>query len=86
MYESIKKRVIEVSNYMLESKKTIREIAAMFEISKSTIHKDVSQRLKEIDYSLYEKVNKIIEEHKEIRHIRGGESTKIKYLKIKEGR
>lgn len=86
MYESIKQRVIEVSNYMLKSKKTIREIANQFGISKSTIHKDISERLKQIDYSLYEQVNKIIEEHKETRHIRGGESTKIKYLKIKEGR
>lgn len=86
MYESIKQRVIEVSNYMLESKKTIREIAKHYGISKSTIHKDISERLKQINYSLYEKVNEIVKEHKDIRHIRGGQSTKIKYLKIKEGR
>lgn len=86
MYESIKNRVIEVANYMLKSKLTIREIAKEFNISKSTIHKDLSQRLKYIDYSLYEKVSKIIEQHKETRHIKGGQSTKIKYLKLKEGR
>lgn len=86
MYESIKNRVIEVANYMQKSKKTIREIAKEFHISKSTIHKDLSHRLKFIDSSLYEEVNKIINEHKEIRHIRGGESTRIKYLKQKEGR
>ncbi len=86
MYESIKNRVIEVAQYMLKSKLTIREIAKKFNISKSTIHKDISERLKYIDYSLYEEVSEIIKEHKETRHIKGGESTKIKYLKLKEGR
>ncbi len=86
MYESIQNRVIKVANYMLESKLTIREIAKIFQMSKSTIHKDISERLKFIDYSLYEQVNQIIKEHIETRHIKGGESTKIKYLKLKERR
>lgn len=86
MYESIDNRVIDVANYMLESKSTMREIAQVFNISKSTIHKDLSQRLKNVDYTLYQDVEKIIEEHKETRHIRGGKSTKLKYLRLKEGR
>lgn len=86
MYESIRKRVIELANYMLESKLTIREIAKKFGISKSTVHKDLSERLMYIDTSLYKEINKILTEHKEIRHIRGGQSTKIKYLSLKEGR
>ena len=86
MYESISSRVIAVANYMLESKLTIREIAKKFGISKSTIHKDLSERLMHIDVLLYKEVNKILTEHKEVRHIRGGQSTKIKYLSLKEGR
>lgn len=86
MYESIKDRVIEVANYMLKSKQTIREIAKKFHMSKSTIHKDISYRLRFIDYSLYEEVSKVVKEHKDIRHIRGGESTRIKYLQKRKGR
>ncbi len=83
MYESIRNRIIEEAMCMLESKKTIREIAKESSISKSTIHKDLSQRLQEVDENLYEEVKEIIEDHKKVRHIRGGESTKIKYLNMK---
>ena len=75
-------RIIKEANYMIETEKTVRELALIFNISKSTIHKDLHERLKEIDEELYQKVNKILKYHTDIRHIRGGESTKQKYLKI----
>lgn len=84
MKNEIIKRVIDEANYILETKKTIREIAFENKVSKSTVHKDLHDRLKTIDNKLYVKVNKILQEHIDIRHIRGGESTRQKYLKRKE--
>lgn len=74
-------RVIDEANYMIESKKTIREIAKVYNVSKSTVHKDLQERLLNVDNTLYKKVDEILKEHLKIRHIRGGESTKKKYLK-----
>lgn len=76
------KRVIDEAKYILETKKTVREISKQFNVSKSTVHKDLHERLKKYDMILYEKVDKILKFHTDIRHIRGGESTKKKYLKI----
>ena len=73
-------RVFSEAYYMLETEKTIREIAKVFKVSKSTVHKDLHERLYEYDKELYKKIDKIITYHKEIRHIRGGQSTKLKYL------
>lgn len=84
MRNEIVKRVLEEAKYILETKKTIREIAFENKISKSTVHKDLHERLKTIDNKLYVSVNKILQEHIDIRHIRGGESTRQKYLKRKE--
>lgn len=84
MKNEIIKRVIEEANYILETKKTIREIASENKISKSTVHKDLHERLKILDGKLYKSVNKVLQEHIDIRHIRGGESTRQKYLKRKE--
>lgn len=80
----IKTRVIEEANYIIETKQTIREIANKFKVSKSTVHKDLSDRLKQIDKELYNEVEQILEYHTNIRHIRGGQSTKNKYLKQKQ--
>ena len=84
MKNEITKRVIDEANYILETNKTIREIANENKISKSTVHKDLHERLKNIDINLYVKVNKVLQEHIDVRHIRGGESTRQKYLKRKE--
>jgi len=84
MRNEIVKRVLNEATYILETKKTIREIAKENKISKSTVHKDLHERLKIIDNKLFNKVNKILQEHIDIRHIRGGESTRQKYLKRKE--
>ena len=78
----ITKRVILEANYMMNTNKTIREIAKVFQVSKSTVHKDLNTRLKNTDYTLYKKVSKILKQHKDTRHIKGGESTKKKYLKL----
>lgn len=76
----IRTRVLEEATYMVETEETVREIASKFGVSKSTVHKDLHERLKYIDKDLYDKVDQILKYHIDIRHIRGGESTKNKYL------
>ena len=76
----IRNRVLEEAVYMIETEKTVREIANKFGVSKSTVHKDLHERLILIDKKMYEKVDKILKYHIDIRHIRGCESTKNKYL------
>ncbi len=80
MKDYIEKRTIDVANYMLETKGTVRGAASKFGVSKSTVHKDISDRLKFISPSLYSKVKKLLETNKSERHIRGGNATKIKYM------
>ena len=80
MSDYIKKRVLEESIYIINTEDTIREVAKKFKVSKSTVHKDLTDRLKEIDMEVYIKVSNILKYHLDIRHIRGGESTKRKYL------
>ena len=82
MNSLIIKRVIDEANYMLDTKETIREIAKVFNVSKSTVHKDLHERLVDIDSSMFEKIDNILRYHKDIRHIRGGESTKKKYKNL----
>ena len=82
MNSLIIKRVIDEANYMLNTKKTIREIARVFNVSKSTVHKDLHERLFDIASKLFEQIDDILKYHIDIRHIRGGESTKKKYKKI----
>lgn len=79
----INKRVLEEAKYLIETNDTIRQTAKQFNVSKSTVHKDFQDRLSNIDNDLYLKVVKILEYHTKVRHIRGGESTKQKYLKSK---
>lgn len=80
--DKIEKRVLKEAEYMLKTKQTIRELSKIFNVSKSTVHKDLHERLIKIDKNLSEKVDKILKYHIDIRHIRGGESTKRKYLKM----
>lgn len=75
----LNKRVINIANYIENTGATVRAAAAVFGISKSTVHKDVTERLEEIDYELYERVRVVLEKNKEERHLRGGEATKQKY-------
>ena len=80
MNKKIMTRVLEEGKYIIETGNTVREMANVFGISKSTIHKDLRERLFEIDIDLYNKVSSILQYHMDIRHIRGGESTRRKYL------
>jgi len=80
MNKYIEERVLSECAYILETKKTVREIADNFGVSKSTVHKDLSERLIEIDKIKHKSVNKILRHHMNIRHIRGGEATKQKFL------
>ena len=82
---NINERVLNETQVILKNGYTIREIAKIFKVSKSTVHKDLNERLLKIDKEKYKKVNKILKYHIYIRHIRGGESTKNKYLNSKEG-
>lgn len=84
MNKNIIKRTIKESEYILKTKKTIRETSKIFGVSKSTVHKDLSNRLIEIDINLYNKIKEILQEHIETRHIKGGESTRNKFLSKKE--
>lgn len=84
MKNKISKRVIDEATYMIESEDTIRNVAKKYKVSKSTVHKDLNERLIEIDKKLYEKVSQILLKHIHIRHIRGGESTRLKYLNLKQ--
>ncbi|WP_124728469.1 sporulation transcriptional regulator SpoIIID [Staphylospora marina] len=79
MHDYIKERTIKIGNYFVETRNTVRMIAKEFGVSKSTVHKDLTERLPEINPELASKVKEILEYHKSIRHIRGGEATKIKY-------
>ena len=78
--KNIIKRVLEEANYMIKTESTVREMASIFKVSKSTVHKDLHERLLDIDEKLYDKVEKILKYHTDVRHIRGGQSTKRKYL------
>lgn len=83
MNKYISDRVADEANYIIKTNKTIREVADVFGVSKSTVHNDIRKRLLEIDKKLYEKVSNILEYHIDIKHIRGGESTKRKFLEKK---
>ena len=80
------RRAAELGRYILENRSTVRATAKKFGISKSTVHKDVSERLKTEDPELYSKVKDILEINKQERHIRGGLATKRKYEERKGGR
>lgn len=78
----ITKRVLKEADFIIKTGYTIREVATEFHVSKSTVHKDLQERLKKIDQNKYQEVDKILKYHLNIRHIRGGESTKKKYLNL----
>ncbi len=80
MNKNIIKRVLSESEYIINTNSTVREIAKIYNVSKSTVHKDLHDRLLDIDSSLYQEVLKILKYHSLIKHIRGGQSTKRKYL------
>lgn len=82
MYYTCDERAKEFANYIIENNATVRKTAAQFNISKSTVHKDVSYRLKTIDHHLYTQVKKVLSQNLKERHIRGGIATRQKYANM----
>ena len=76
---SIEERAVMLAHYIIDSKDTVRGAAKKFGVSKSTVHKDVSERLVHINRALAVEVRQILDENKAERHIRGGMATKLKY-------
>lgn len=79
MYDYIAERVIKEGKYIIETNSTVRAAALHFNISKSTVHKDVTERLKNVDAKLFEEVRMVLDKNLSERHIRGGMATKRKY-------
>ena len=84
MKEYIEERAMEIANYIIENNATVRQTAKAFGISKSTVHKDVAERLAQINPSLAAEARKILDVNKSERHIRGGMATKEKYLHMEK--
>ena len=80
MKEYIEERAIEIANYIIEEKATVRQAAKKFGMSKSTIHKDVTERLLQINRQLASQAREVLDTNKKERHIRGGMATRKKYL------
>ena len=79
-----KERCEELGEYLVEHRTTVRAVAAHYLISKSTVHKDITERLSYINPGLYALVKEVLEINKSQRHLRGGEATRIKYLSHKD--
>lgn len=74
-----RERCVLLGEYLLEHQSTVRSAAQAFGISKSTVHKDVTQTLKNVNKSLFSEVQQLLQKNKQERHIRGGEATRLKY-------
>lgn len=83
MVDTIEKRACELAVYIIETGATVRTAAQHFGISKSTVHKDLSQRLPQYNKVLYQQVRRVLDENKAQRHIRGGMATRKKYKRCK---
>ncbi len=81
MKDNLEKRACELAVYMIETGDTVRGCAGHFGISKSTVHKALTQRLRQCNYTLYVQVREVLDKNKQERHIRGGMATKRKYEK-----
>lgn len=79
MKSDIEERAIELAEYIIENKATVRAAAKKFGVSKSTVHKDLTERLERINRTLYLQAKEILETNKAERHIRGGIATRMKY-------
>ena len=79
MYTDIAERACDVARYIVDNKSTVRAAAKEFGISKSTVHKDITQRLEKVNPSLFDQVRVLLDTNKAERHIRGGLATRRKY-------
>ena len=84
MKSYIKERALLIGGFIVDTKETIRKAARVFNLSKSTVHNDVSKRLQKVDKQMYEQVKQILDENFSEKHIRGGQSTKRKFEEAKE--
>ncbi|MCI6770607.1 MAG: sporulation transcriptional regulator SpoIIID [Oscillospiraceae bacterium] len=84
MNESVEKRAVMLAEYIIETNATVRTAAKRFDVSKSTVHTDVSKRLFRINPALAAKVRLVLDENKAQRHIRGGKATKEKYARLSQ--
>ncbi|MBR6771613.1 MAG: sporulation transcriptional regulator SpoIIID [Lachnospiraceae bacterium] len=84
MKDYIEERAIDIANYIIENNATVRQTAKQFGISKSTVHKDVTDRLMQVNPALAKEARKVLDVNKSERHIRGGLATKEKYLHQQE--
>ena len=82
MKQYIEDRAVEVAKYIIESNATVRETAKKFGISKSTVHKDVTERLQKINPNLATRARQVLDVNKAERHLRGGLATRDKYLSL----
>lgn len=80
MKDYIEERAVEIANYIIDYNATVRQTAKQFGISKSTVHKDVTERLTQINPALAKEARKVLDVNKSERHIRGGMATREKYL------
>ena len=84
MKDYIEERVLELAQYIIDTNSTVRATAKKFRVSKSTVHKDVTERLLEINPGLASEVKEVLENNKAERHLRGGMATREKYKSAKE--
>lgn len=84
MNDAVEQRAIEIGRYISETGCTVRSAAKKFGVSKSTVHKDITERLRSVDYILFKEVDRVMQNNKAQRHIRGGMATKLKYKNKKE--
>ena len=75
-----KERCVILGTYIVENRATVRQTAARYGISKSTVHKDVTETLRHVNHALFEEVAKVLEQNKNERHLRGGEATRQRHL------
>jgi putative DeoR family transcriptional regulator (stage III sporulation protein D) len=80
----IEERALEIAKYIISEKATVRQAAGVFGVSKSTVHKDVTERLPKINPLIAAMVKQVLEKNKAERHIRGGKATKLKYKAIND--
>lgn len=80
----VEERAITLGEYIVSNNATVRETAKKFSVSKSTVHKDVTERLVKLNRPLSEEVRTVLDKNKDERHVRGGEATKRKYINMKE--
>ncbi|MPW26989.1 sporulation transcriptional regulator SpoIIID [Alkalibaculum sp. M08DMB] len=84
MKDYIEERVLTIANYIIDTGYTVRQTARAFKVSKSTVHKDITERLPVINPNLYERARTVLNTNKAERHLRGGMATQIKYKKLAE--